>query len=76
MSKLGQVRFSDLSVKLHDDAEEASSLLRRVLELYVYSTELTAKVATGVDYRGKSSANVQVVGAVQRDIVTTMDLDV
>ena len=34
----------------------------QVLELYVYSTELTAKVATGVDYRGKSSANVHVAG--------------
>eukprot|EP00434_Breviolum_minutum_P039182 symbB.v1.2.034784.t1/scaffold4552.1/size38125/4 len=60
---LAEVRFSDLSVKLHDDAEEEKSFLRQVLELYVYSTELTAKVATGVDYRGKSSANLHVAGS-------------
>eukprot|EP00913_Durusdinium_trenchii_P003404 g3152.t1 len=44
---LAEVRFSDLSVKLHDDAEEETSLLRKVLELYVYSTEFTAAVQTG-----------------------------
>lgn len=60
---LAEVRFSDLSVKLHDDAEEETSLLRKVLELYVYSTEFTAAVQTGVDYRGKSSANLRVAGS-------------
>ncbi|CAK9113469.1 Vacuolar protein sorting-associated protein 13a [Durusdinium trenchii] len=34
-----------------------------VLELYVYSTEFTAAVQTGVDYRGKSSANLRVAGS-------------
>lgn len=34
-----------------------------MLELYVYSTEFTADVATGVDYRGKASANLRVAGS-------------
>lgn len=37
-----------------------------VLELYVYSTEFTAAVQTGVDYRGKSSANLRVAGRSER----------
>ena len=45
----------------------------QVLELYVYSTELTAKVATGVDYRGKSSANVHVAGGQAARIGTPVD---
>ena len=39
----------------------------QLLKLFVHSTALTATVATGLDYRGKSSANLKVAGQPPRE---------
>ncbi|CAE7284474.1 vps13a, partial [Symbiodinium pilosum] len=55
------VHFGELAVRLLDDSKEDEED-EEVLRLFVHSTALTATVATGLDYRGKSSANLKVAG--------------
>ena len=67
------VRLMDDSKEDTEDAEVPSLMghslkarrtleTKQVLRLFVHSTELTATVATGLDYRGKSSANLKIAG--------------
>mmetsp|Transcript_27081 Transcript_27081/g.64442 ORF Transcript_27081/g.64442 Transcript_27081/m.64442 type:complete len:758 (-) Transcript_27081:8-2281(-) len=59
---VAEVRFGDLCAKLQDDSQREAAL-QELLELFVHSTQLTAKVETAVDYNGKASANINVVGS-------------
>lgn len=72
---LAEVRFGDLGVRLMDDSKEDTEDAE-VLRLFVHSTELTATVATGLDYRGKSSANLKIAGRLGGVEATHMKQDV
>ncbi|CAE7255093.1 vps13a, partial [Symbiodinium necroappetens] len=72
---LAEVRFGDLGVRIMDDSKEDTEDAE-VLRLFVHSTELTATVATGLDYRGKSSANLKIAGRLGGVEATHMKQDV
>eukprot|EP00439_Symbiodinium_sp_Y106_P042880 s2390_g5.t1 len=72
---LAEVRFGDMGVRLVDDSKEDTEDAE-VLRLFIHSTELTATVATGLDYRGKSSANLKIAGRLGGVEATHMKQDV
>ncbi|CAE7602937.1 Vps13c [Symbiodinium natans] len=72
---LAEVHFGDLAVRLVDDSKEDQEDAE-LLRLFVHSTALTATVATGLDYRGKSSANLKVAGRLGGVEATHLNQDV
>eukprot|EP00931_Biecheleriopsis_adriatica_P043306 TRINITY_DN24759_c0_g1_i1.p1 TRINITY_DN24759_c0_g1~~TRINITY_DN24759_c0_g1_i1.p1 ORF type:complete len:2476 (+),score=500.29 TRINITY_DN24759_c0_g1_i1:515-7429(+) len=56
-----EVLLGEMALKLLDDSEtdEAGS---ETLSVYLHKTQLTATVASGIDHRGRSSANFRLAG--------------